>query len=975
MQNAHTAFKLLRTQSIASLNVVVEEYHHTATGAQHIHIAADNTENVFLVALRTVPEDSTGVAHILEHTALCGSRRYPVRDPFFMMTRRSLNTFMNAFTSSDWTAYPFASVNRKDFNNLLDVYLDAVFFSRLDKLDFAQEGHRLEFEQPQNTDSALVYKGVVYNEMKGAMSSISSTLWHTINKYLHPTSTYHHNSGGDPECITDLSYEQLLAFYQTHYHPSNAIFMTYGDIPAAEHQAKMQDLALAKFERLDHKISVPDEKRLYAAINVEESYPLDENEFSESKSHVVVGWLLGQSTDLEQALTAHLLSSVLLDNSASPLMRILETTKLGSAPSPMCGLDDSQKELTFLCGLEGCDPTQTEAIEALIVGCLEDIALNGVPQADIDACLHQLELHQREIGGDHYPYGLQIILNALTAATHRGDVFAILDVDNALNTLRKATQDPNFIKQQVQSLLLNNPHRVRLTLKPDTQLNARKEAAQLAHLARVKAALTEQQKTAIVNNAAALVARQDQQDDAEILPKVTLQDVPQKEDYLGGTPHILPKSGSKLCSYDVGSNGLVYQQIIIDTPQFDEPLTQYLPYYTSSVTEVGVGERDYLETQKWQASISGSFSVFNSLRSHVSDIDKTHRFITFSGKALKRNHKPLCELMDQTLKNAHFNEPARMQELISQMRAGREQSVTSNGHSLAITAATAGMCASAKLSHELGGLEGTRRIKLLDATIKTGSGAEEFCAQLGLIHKQVSAANRQYLLIGEPAEQAALQASFADIFDHKRPAVSQPSWEYDKHASTVKQGWLTNSQVNFCAKAYPTVSMTHADAAPLVVLANVLRNGFLHRAIREQGGAYGGGAGQDNNSASFRFYSYRDPRMEETLNDFDQSIQWLLKTDLKPQAVEEAILGVVSGIDKPDSPAGRAKRFFHADLYGRTVAIRQTFREQLLATNIDDLKRVAGIYFAPEAASTAVVTDYANEEAVVKLDLEPITLK
>ncbi len=234
LPDAHPAFVAIRQQNIESLNIRVEQYEHKKTGAVHYHLASDNSENVFLVALRTVPQDSTGVAHILEHTALCGSKRFPVRDPFFMMLRRSLNTFMNAFTSSDWTAYPFASQNRKDFDNLLQVYLDAVFFSRLDPLDFAQEGHRVEFAEPGNPDSELVFKGVVFNEMKGAMSSISSALWSKMCEHLFPTSTYHYNSGGDPQHIPDLSYEQLQAFYRSHYHPSNAIFMTFGDIEASD---------------------------------------------------------------------------------------------------------------------------------------------------------------------------------------------------------------------------------------------------------------------------------------------------------------------------------------------------------------------------------------------------------------------------------------------------------------------------------------------------------------------------------------------------------------------------------------------------------------------------------------------------------------------------------------------------------------------------------------------------------------------
>ena len=262
----HPAFDLLRSHRIESLDLKVDEYRHQGTLTPHFHLESDNPENVFLVGLRTIPEDSTGVAHILEHTVLCGSEKYPVRDPFFMMIRRSLNTFMNAFTSTDWTAYPFASQNRKDYFNLLDVYLDAVFFSRLHELDFAQEGHRLEFESSDDPTSDLVFKGVVFNEMKGAMSSTTSILWQTLSKYLFPNNTYHYNSGGDPESIPDLSYAQLKSFYDTHYHPSNAVFMTYGDIPAAQLQERFHEHVLNRFERLDRHIAVQKTQRYYAPV-------------------------------------------------------------------------------------------------------------------------------------------------------------------------------------------------------------------------------------------------------------------------------------------------------------------------------------------------------------------------------------------------------------------------------------------------------------------------------------------------------------------------------------------------------------------------------------------------------------------------------------------------------------------------------------------------------------------------------------
>ncbi|MBC6906958.1 peptidase M16 [Saccharophagus sp. K07] len=970
---SHPAFQYVRSQTISSLNLVVEEYEHLATGAKHYHLSADNPENVFLVALRTVPQDSTGVAHILEHTALCGSERYPVRDPFFMMTRRSLNTFMNAFTSSDWTAYPFASVNRKDFGNLLEVYLDAVFFSRLDPLDFAQEGHRLEFAQPDNPESELVFKGVVYNEMKGAMSSVTSMLWHTLNKYLHPATTYHFNSGGEPDCIPNLTYEQLVHFYKTHYHPSNAIFMTYGDIPAVEHQTKFEELALNRFQRLDKVVSVPDEQRYYSPVRIEEKYPLAEDENSEKKTHVVMAWLLGHSADLTESLTANLLSSVLLDNSSCPLLHALETTELGNAPSPLCGLDDSQKELAFVCGLEGCSADDVDAVENLILDTLSRIAIEGIPLEDVEAALHQLELHQREIGGDSYPYGLQLIMNALTAATHRGDPVAMLDVDSALSTLRSAIQRPEFIKEQVRKLLIDNPHRVRLSLVPDSSIPARKEQAEKDRLAKIKNTLSEEQKQEIVRQAALLVERQSRQDDESILPKVTLADVPATEPHLEADLHELPVSKRPLATYSVGSNGLVYQQVVIETPPLTERQLAILPYYTSCVTELGIGDKTYMEAQRWQARVSGSMNAFSSIRSQVDDIHRTQQFLTFSSKALVRNHEAVCELMTAILEEARFDEHSRVRDLVAQMRASREQAVTGSGHALAMGAATSGMCAASKLSFQQGGLEGIRRIKALHEELKNDKKLAAFCDELAQIHQLIRQAPRRFLLIGENDQQPKLQQTFARWFDSDAVSVAA-SWELPPMQEQIRQGWLTNSQVNFCAKAYATVPMTHPDAAPLVVLGNVLRNGFLHRAIREQGGAYGGGAGQDSNSAAFRFYSYRDPRLEETLADFDRSIDWLMSTNLPWQAVEEAILGVISGIDKPDSPAGRAKRMYHNDLHGRTLALRQQFRERVLATRQEDLRRVVETYLAPEKANIAVITDHSKQEQIGKLGLETLKL-
>ncbi|MGI9322313.1 MAG: insulinase family protein, partial [Pseudomonadales bacterium] len=524
-------FRQVRERSIDALQLTAIEYEHQPTGAKHFHLKSDAAENVFLVALRTVPEDSTGVAHILEHTVLCGSERYPVRDPFFLMIRRSLNTFMNAFTGADYTAYPFASQNRKDYFNLMSVYLDAVFHSRLHPLDFAQEGHRLEFTEPGNPDSPLEYKGVVYNEMKGDMSSPLSRLYHGVQERLYPTSTYHFHSGGDPAAIPALTYQALRDFYKTHYHPSNATFMTYGNIPAEEQQEFISRQALNGFTSANSKaINVAPVTRYQAPKADDFTYPVDEDDLSD-KTHIVIGWLLGRNTDLDMLLKCHLLSDALLDTSASPLRKALETTGLATAASPLCGFQEDYLETAFLCGVEGSEPENAEAVEQLVMDVLQDVAANGIPVEQVEAVLHQLELSQRELGGDGYPYGLQLILSCMPAAIHRGDPIGLLDLEATMEKLRSEVRDPAFIKQLVQELLLDNPHRVRVVMKPDRNMAKQSAADEQAALARIKASLTTPQSSEIVAQAAQLAERQAEEEDLSILPKVTRDDIPAERDW------------------------------------------------------------------------------------------------------------------------------------------------------------------------------------------------------------------------------------------------------------------------------------------------------------------------------------------------------------------------------------------------------------------------------------------------------------
>lgn len=973
----HPAFEWHRSQRIDSLNITIEEYQHIKTGALHYHIDADNTENVFLVAFRTVPMDSSGVAHILEHTALCGSKNYPVRDPFFMMIRRSLNTFMNAFTSSDWTAYPFASKNKKDFNNLLDVYLDAVFFTRLDELDFLQEGHRVEFSEPDNLASDLEFKGVVFNEMKGAMSSPVSVLWQTFSKHLYPTSTYHYNSGGEPADIPDLSYEQLRDFHKTHYHPSNAIFMTFGDISAFEQQSRFEKQALSHFEKLDAHIEVDPEKRYLAPIAVEEAYSYDitGDEDINEKTHHVLGWLLGSGTSLDEMMKANLLSQVLLDNSSSPLLYALEKTDLGTAPSPLCGLEDSNYEMCFICGIEGSEVDRSVDFEKLVIDVLEDVATNGVPHEQLESVLHQLEINQREIGGDGYPFGLQLILGGLSAAIHRSDPAVLLNLDPVIETLREQIKDPEFIKQLVREYLLDNPHRVRLTMRPDIDLSQRKEQAEHQRLAKMKAAMSDDEKNIVIKRAADLAKRQLQEDDPEILPKVGLDDVPPEL----VIPESKPKqiAGTESTLYAQGTNGLVYHEVVLDLPDLAPEQLDLLPFYSSCLTELGCGDKDYLQMQAQQSSVSGGINAFSSILAKTDNVQAARGYFLLLGKALNRNNDKLAELMHETMHSVRFDELERIKELISQKRARSEQSVTGSGHTLAMIAASSGMCPVAALSHRFAGLEGIRFLKKIDDANNGSDGDKalsDLAAEFSKLHESIISSPHQYMITAEEEKLEPLVDEFETIWKPASVSDAFKPFSLDKHEQQIKQMWITNTQVNFCSRAYKTVPMEHEDAAVLTVLGGFLRNGFLHTAIREQGGAYGGGAGHDASISAFRFYSYRDPRLEETLDDFDRSIEWMLNHDHEWRQVEEAILGVIGAMDKPGSPAGEARHAFHNILHDRTNEKLQMMRQRVLAVTLDDLKRVTEKYLQPESASTAVITSAAVLEEIGDFELDVIHL-
>jgi presequence protease len=947
------SFIQIATRKVASLNVKSTTFRHRETGALHVHLSSKHKENVFMVAFPTIPKNSSGVAHVLEHTALCGSRRYPVRDPFFMMIRRSLSSFMNAFTASDWTAYPFASQNKKDFFNLLDVYLDAAFFPNLDGLDFSQEGQRLELEDPSRLDSPLTYKGVVYNEMIGSMSSPTSRLWQSITTHLFPDTTYRFNSGGEPRDIPNLRHADLLAFHKEHYHPSNAMFFTFGDLDPKVIQAQIEDQVLKHFQATDvSHIRVNDQPRFIAPIAVEQAY---HHEQEKAQTHIVLNWLLGHSFDVDAFLSQSLLADVLLADSSCPLYHALEQSPLAKSPSSLCGLDNNLRQMIFSCGVEGSDPEHADAIERLIMTTLETVKREGIAAEKLEAAIFQMEMAQREITGSSYPYGLQLILATLPAVIHQQEAHQLLDIDQPLQRLREAIKKPNFIKDLIDKCLLNNNHRLRIVLKPDAQYRNKENQLLQERLQQEALALKQRDRQALLRQQRALEKRQKRQDNPNVLPKLGMQDIPKTIEIAKGKTWSHPKL--TLNFYPQATNHMVYHDMILPFPALTAKEQEIFPYCTMLWDELGCGKRSYREMQAWQNRVSGGISLESSVCHWVNDHNKTHSSLLIFGKSTREHYQDLQELLHTTFYDVRFDEYDYIRKQIAQNRLSFEQSINQSGHAFAMQA-SAGYCNDlAYWAMQSTGLIALQNMQKIENKIDQEDALEAFCHSLAALYQKLTQQGpKSHLCIGEKAWENSFQKNIDATWSKSRLDASGSVFAIKPQAIAQKQMWIANTQVHYCAKSYSTVPMSHSDLPALLVLAKVLSNGYLHTAVREKGGAYGGGAVTHLDSGIFSFYSYRDPRIEGTLADFDASLLWAKQGDWPKRMLDEAKLGIIANMDKPHSPAAEARHAFYQEMTGRSPDFRQQLRRKILAVSKEDVCKVVQQYFDPEKASTAVLT-------------------
>ncbi len=971
-------FKVLRVEPIPAMRLTAYEIEHLQTGAKVLHLHAFERENLYAIGLRTPPGDSTGLPHILEHSVLAGSEKYPLRDAFKELMRSTMQTFINAFTYPDKTVYPVASQIKADFFNLARVYTDLVLHPRMLRETFLQEGHHLEFATQGDIESDLLISGIVFNEMKGAYSSPDSLMYKDIQENLYPDTVYALDSGGDPEVIPSLTYEQFRDFHHKYYSPTNARFFLYGDIPTVEHLAFLEEM-LAGFERVDVDSSILSQPLFPAPRRVTGTYPVEKGESLEQKTIVNLAWMLAENKDFDTALELEILSGLLVGSAASPLRKALIDSGLGEDMTPTSGMESDLKQLLFCVGLRNTQGADVEKIEKLIFTTLQEIVQKGFDRELIEGILHQVEFHGKEISRGSYPYGISLMGNVFQTWLYDGDPMIGLDFSRVIENIRKRwTDDPEMFQKMTKQWLVDNSHRLLAVMTPDPDFGDKNERKWNDKMAAIKAGFSQDQLREIDEQASRLKVFQSEADspeDAARLPKLELSDIPRAVETIA-VKHTSVGPVSAL-EHDLFTNGIAYVDLAFDIAHIPEDLQLYLPLLGKMMSGMGAAGLTYDEMAKRIALYMGGFG-YDLAAGFTAGADDTWQKMIFSFKSLYRNLPAAIHTVCDIICAGDLDQEARMRDLLAERKNNLQSSIVPSGHVFAKRAAGAALTLPAYRDEQWHGRTQLRFVQNQSGQFQTSKNVlREKLQQLkSIIFTQSN------LIINLTADEAGLELArvnlpgLLDKLPHGVPAGRPET----PALSPVRAGIAVPTQVSYVASAMKAPAYTDPSSAFLMLASRELSNSYLYKHIRVQGGAYGGMSSFDTSMGIFAFLSYRDPHIVETLQVFKDALEFYSREELAADDMEKAVISTLSALDKPMDPSGRGYVSMIRHFAGATNDMRQAFRDQIFAATPRKVKDALARYFEKAAADQAVAVysaqeklEEANKQLTDKLNLEKLS--
>lgn len=917
-------------------------FRHIETGCEVYHNSCDDRENLFAFAFKTLPSDSTGVSHILEHTVLCGSRRFPLKDPFLLLMKGSMNTFLNAFTFPDKTVYPASSTVPKDLFNIMKVYGDAVFFPLLRKEMFQQEGHRLQF----NADGELELTGVVYNEMKGNYSTHDSIAGEWAYRGLLPDTPYWHDSGGDPAEIPELSFESFLAFHKTYYHPSNTRIYLYGNIPTEDYLEFLQEEFLQHFSGLDVQFPVARQPRWDFPQLLEKSYPSEPGEPVAGSSSVTMNWLLGPVTNAYDTLAAEVLTEVLLGTSGSPLQKAIVESDLGEDLSAPTGIETELAEVVFSVGIRGTDPEKKDDVEALILGELRRLVHDGLHPDMVLGAMRKVEFRHREIRGGG-PFGLRLMRRSLRGWLHGAGPEKTLEFSPWFEKLKEELEkNPRYFETVINKWLVENPHRTTLIVKPDPELSVRERHALEEKMAALRKKLSPEESQRVRGEQDALVALQetpDRPEDVANIPFLRKSDVPREVERI---PFERATLGSvPVYTHEFFTNDVVYLDLAFDISGLPDELLYALPLFTDAITECGVPGIPYDQLALQLALHTGGFSAHLEANPRADDPSHLGSYLFFRLKALSSALPDAVGLVTRILTAADFSQSHRIIDLVQQLRNDFKSSVIPGGSSFVALRAATAFSPAAELEEKWRGLS---QLLYLD-TLDEESHAADIAARLEAIRAEVLRVPR--LSASVTASPEAREDAFHAL---RRITEALPQDGRAGEAGPVPGAMLPGlpehhgfealhvpATVNYVGAALPGAAFGTPDHAAEVLLAHLLRTGYLWEQVRMKGGAYGASASTRGLERVFTFASYRDPNIVATLRAYRGALELFAREVPDAESLELAVLALVGKELRPYSPGEKGAASFRRQLYRISDELRQSRRDMILSATPDALSESA----------------------------------
>ncbi|WP_295819788.1 insulinase family protein, partial [uncultured Veillonella sp.] len=923
-----------RIERIDEINGTAYEMKHEKSGARLIYIDSPDSNKVFNIAFRTTPHNSTGVAHIMEHSVLCGSRKFPLKEPFVELVKGSLNTFLNAMTYPDKTMYPVASKNDKDFHNLMDVYLDAVFYPRVreDAEIVMQEGWHYELE---NADDELTYKGVVFNEMKGVYSSPDSVLERQMMRELFPDTTYGVDSGGDPDYITDLTYEEFQEFYRVHYHPSNSYIFLYGDMNIEEQLAFLNDEYLSHFDAIDVHTEVALQAPFTEGKVVSYPYSVGSEEPTDNRTLHSFAYVLPDVTP-EHSLAFEVLTHALLTSPAAPLKQALVKAGIGSDISGY--YLDSIRQPMWTVQATGSNLDKQADLQRIVESTLQELCDKGLDKELLEASLNSIEFALRESDFGGRPIGLAYIIRMMDNWLYDNDPLELLHYEEALTNIRKGLAGTYF-EDLIRHSILNNNHKVLVSIYPERGLQERKDAEVKEHLANVKANMTSEEIEAIVEQTKRLKIRQETPDSDEALASIPLLElsdlnpnieaVERRESKIGNTTvHFVPTF----------TKGINYVGLYFKLNCLTEEELFYADILSDILGRIDTSERGYEALAKDINMNLGGLSSDITAISKDGKRDEFTPLMIVRAKALHSKLPDLCRLINEVVQKADYSDDQRLTELVQESKAIWDNEAFRRGNSIVSQRVMAQVSAVGKF-RDNGNLGYYQKISELASNPAALPLLPEKLAEVA--RKIFRANNVDIMFVGEEGELEAFE-------NLMKPFVE--TWDATELSDDVLQitrlsgndGIVTAGKVQYVAQGGNFIDHGFKHVGPMSVLETILRYEYLWIRIRVQGGAYGAFANfyDDGNMI---FCSYRDPNLLETLDVYKELPQYLRDFTLTDREMRKYIIGTMSSLDLPMTPALRGPRAMGMYFSGAKLEDKVEFRKQVIACKPEDIVALADV--------------------------------